>query len=82
MKVVATLLQISYSKLQLTVLYVIQFVRLHSSEGEGKYVWIYDGNVQYLFGKHIPLFITAVVLLVLSLAYAFVLVFIQCLQNT
>ena len=80
-KVVATLLLISYSKLQLTVIHVIQFVRLYSSEGESKYVWIYDGNVQYLSGKHIPLFITAVVLAVLSVAYAFVLVFIQCLQK-
>ena len=54
------------------ILHVIQFVRLYSSESV--YVWIYDGNMQHLFGKHIPLFITAVVLLVLLLAYAFVLV--------
>ena len=61
-KVVATLLLISYSKLQLTAIHVIQFVRLNSSEGECKHVWIYDGNVQYLVGKHIPLFAIAVVL--------------------
>ena len=80
-KVVATLLLISYSKLQLTAIHVIQFVRLNSSEGEIKYVWVYDGNVQYLSRKHIPLFAFAVVLVVLSVAYAFVLVFIQCLQK-
>ena len=80
-KVVATLLLISYSKLQLTAINVIKFVRLYSSEGEVKYVWIYDGNVQYLSGKHIPLFIIAVVLVVLSMTYAFVLVFIQCFQK-
>ena len=80
-KVVATLLLISYSKLQLTAINVIQYVRLYSLDGEIKYVWIYDGNVRYLSGKHIPLFIIAVVLAVLSMAYAFVLVFIQCLQK-
>ena len=80
-KVVATLLLISYSKLQLTAIHVIQFAHLSSSEDEHKHVWVYDGNVQYLSRKHIPLFATAVVLLVLSLAYAFVLAFIQCLQK-
>ena len=46
------------------------------------YVWLYDGNVQYLEGKHIPLFLLALVILVtLSVPYTLVLTFIQCLQQ-
>ena len=37
--------------------------------------------MQYLKGKHIPLFIAALVALVILLPYTFILVFIQCLQR-
>ena len=44
-------------------------------------VWLYDGNVDYLKGKHIPLFIAALLLLFISLPYTAVLIFIQYLQH-
>jgi len=45
-------------------------------------VWLYDGNVEYLKDKHIPLFLLALVLLLfLSIPYTLVLLFAQCLQQ-
>ena len=44
-------------------------------------VWLYDGNVQYLRGKHIPLFLFAmIVLLSLFLPYTLVLSLGQWIQ--
>ena len=44
-------------------------------------VWLYDANVDYLSGKHIPLFLVAVlVFLFLFLPYTFLLLFGQWLQ--
>ena len=44
-------------------------------------MWLYNGNVDYLRGKHIYLFATAVVLLfVVVLPYTLLLVFVQSLQ--
>ena len=44
-------------------------------------VWLYDANIDYLSGKHIPLFLVAVfVFLFLFLPYAFLLLFGQWLQ--
>ena len=46
-----------------------------------RYVWLYDGNVDYLKGKHIYLFAAATVfLLFFVLPYTLVLVFVQSLQ--
>ena len=45
------------------------------------YGFSYDGNVDYLKGKHIALFVAALLLLVfISLPYTVALLFIQCLQ--
>ena len=44
-------------------------------------MWLYDGNIDYLKGKHIYLFAAAAVLLLfLVLPYTLVLVFVQSLQ--
>ena len=80
-KVVATVFLITYSKLQLAAINAFQYVNLHRSDGESQLVWMSNGNIQYLTEKHIPLFITAVVLMLLSMCFALVLVFIQCLQK-
>ena len=44
-------------------------------------IWLYDGNVDYLKGKHISLFIAAMLLLLISLPYTAILIFIQYLQH-
>ena len=42
---------------------------------------MYDGNIEYLHGKHIPLFVAALLFAILTLPYAFVLLFIRCLRR-
>ena len=69
-KVLATLLLLSYTKLQRTLVTIFSFTTLKYSSGVVHYVWLYDANVQYLKGKHLILFMAGVlVLLGLILPY-------------
>ena len=79
-QVLATLFLLSYAKLMRLTITIFSSTTLENGESVGR-VWLYDGNVDYLTGKHIPLFMAALlVLLVLSLPYTALLLFIQCLQ--
>ena len=60
---------------------VLQSTELHFPYNSERKVWLYDGNVDYFKGKHIPLFIAALLLLLISLPYTFILNFIQDLQH-
>ena len=81
-QVLATLFLLSYAKLLQTTITIISSTTLEYPDGSIRRVWLYDGNVDYLKGKHIPLFMAALlVLLVLSLPYTAVLLFINCLQQ-
>ena len=57
--VLATLLLLSYAKLQRTVILVFSFTYLQNYYGDGRSlaVWLYDGNVPFLQGKHMVLFL-------------------------
>ena len=80
-KVLATLFLLSYAKMLRVTITIISSTTLEYPDGSVRRVWLYDGNVDYLKGKHIPLFMAAVlVLLVLSLPYTALLLFVQCLQ--
>ena len=80
-KVLATLFLFSFTKLQRTVIAILTFTYITLPNGTRKYVWLYDGNVDYGEGKHIPLLVVAVaVLLILSIPYVLVLLLIQCLR--
>ena len=80
-KVLATLFLLSFAKLQRTIITALSFTFLTYSDGT-KTVWLYDSNVEYLHGKHIPLFIAALLaLLFLLIPYTLVLFFIQCLPK-
>jgi len=80
-RVLATLLLLSYTKILCTIITVFSFTDITYPDDSKRYVWLYDGNVDYLKGKHIYLFTTAVVfLLVVVLPYTLVLVFVQSLQ--
>ena len=57
--VLATLILISYTKLLRAILTALSFTYLQVSDGSRFAVWLYDGNVQYLSVKHIPLFLFA-----------------------
>ena len=86
--VLATLFLLSYAKLLRVVISALSFTTVvnyqtgNLSNSSRRYVWLYDANVQYLKGKHIPLFLAALVILVaLSVPYTLVLNFVQCLQR-
>jgi len=53
-KVLATLFLLSYSKLIQTVIAALSFTLLEYANKQ-QAIWFYDGNVQYLTGKRIPL---------------------------
>ena len=79
--VLATLFLLSYAKLLRTIITALSFTFLEYPDGSEVAVWLYDGNVRYLQGKHIPLFLVAmIVLLLLFLPYTVVLSLGQWIQ--
>ena len=81
-QVLATLFLLSYTKLLRITIVSLSFTTLKYPDGFVQKVWLYDGNVDYLQGKHIALFIAALaVLLFLSIPYTMILVTIQWLQR-
>ena len=79
--VLATLFLLTYTKLLRLEITVVSYTSITYPNGRPyKTVWLYDGNVDYLKGKHIPLFIATVLLLdLLSVPYTLSLVSIQWL---
>ena len=87
-QVLATLFLLSYAKLLRIIIAAFSFTELKTYHSENvnsfsvENVWLYDGNIEYLKGKHIPLFLLALVILVgLYVPYTLILTFIQCLQQ-
>ena len=81
-KVLATLFLLSYAKMQRTTISALSFATITYPEGFKRVVWLLDGNVLYLQGKHIPLFIAGVATVIfLSIPYSLLLLFTQCLQR-
>ena len=82
-QVLATLFFLSYAKLlrvTITIFQPAHLLNLASSTKE--IVWNYDGNVDYLQGKHIFLFMTALLFFALFLIpYTFILSGVQILQK-
>ena len=83
-QVLATLLLLSYAKLLVTTISVLSFAVLISQGNQTitTTVWLPDGNVQYLDGKHILLFTVALLFSVFLLPYTLVLLTIQLLQKS
>ena len=80
--VMATLFLLSYAKLLRTVIAALSYTFLEFPNNSQVAVWLYDGNIRYLSGKHIPLFLTAMVCLIfLFLPYTMLLIFSQWLQT-
>ena len=80
--VLATLFLLSYAKLLRTVFAALSFTFLEYPNNSQIAVWLYDGNIRYLSGKHISLFTAAVVCLIfLFFPYTILLIFIQWLQT-
>ena len=81
--VLATLFLLSYAKLQRTVITAFSFTYVQNYYGDGKSlaVWLYDGNVPFLQGKHIALFLMALaVTLLFILPFTLLLLFAPCIQ--
>ena len=80
-KVLATLILLSYTKLQRTVVTVMSFTRLEYPDGQSRYVWLYDANVEFFKGKHFYLGLAGIFVLVfLIVPYTLCLAFFQQLQ--
>ena len=62
--VLATLFLLSYTKLQRLITTSSSFTVVDVSDGSKYFVWLEDGNVRYLQGKHIPLFLVSILFLV------------------
>ena len=78
--VLSTLILLSYTKILRTLIAVL-YVTYLEYPTYNSMVWLYDANIDYLSGKHIPLFLMAVfVLLFLFLPYTILLLFGQWLQ--
>ena len=78
--VLATLILLSYAKILRTMITALYITYLQYPT-YNRMVWLYDANIDYLVGKHIPLFIvTVLVFLFLFLPYTLLLLFGQWLQ--
>ena len=69
----ATLILLSYTKLLRTIIASLSFTTLQYSNGSHEVVWLVDANIPYLSGKHIPLFITALVIVIIGITYTSIL---------
>ena len=80
-KVLATLSLVCFPIWYNTALGCLDFVYVKHTHGTRTTIWLKDGNIHYLTGKHIPLFILGISLCLLSLFSTLALLFIQCLQR-
>ncbi len=77
--VLATLFLLSYTKLLRTIIATFSFTTLDYPKDRSIVVWVYDGNVGYLEGKHTALFLVGLVaFLFLFLPYTLLLLLGQC----
>ena len=85
--VLATILLLSYTKINQGIIKslsytVIEFPTSHNyNESFPVRVWLLDSNIEYLSGKHIALFIAAIMFGILSLSYTLLLLFIRPIQK-
>ena len=65
----ATLIFLSYSKQLQTIITSLSFATLQYPDGSHLTVWLPDADVEYLKGKHIVLFIIAILILLAGAVY-------------
>ena len=68
-----TLILLAYAKVLQNIIIVTSFAVLKYPNGTHELVWRPDATVHYLQGKHLPLFLAAVVILILGVIYTFLL---------
>ena len=74
----ATLILLSYAKLLEICFKSLSFGVLKYPDGANELLWLPDATVRYLSGKHIPLFIAVVLILLVGLVYTALLFLWQC----
>ena len=87
--VLATLFLLSYTKVLKIIITALNFTEVFQGSANDTSdllvpykVWTHNGNIEYLKGKHVPLFVVALVLLAcLFLPYTFLLTFGQCIRS-
>ena len=65
----ATLILLSYAKLLSITITALSSAVLDYPDGHQETVWLPDGNVPYFKGKHIPLALVAVLIIIIGLPY-------------
>ena len=84
-KILATLIELSYAGLTQAVIIALSPVQVdvvtpYPNETSSSLRWVYDANIVYLRSKHIFLFLAGVVFGLLIIVYTLILLFIQPLQ--
>ena len=69
----ATLILLSYAKLLSITITALSSAVLHYPDGHQETVWLPDGNVPYFKGKHIPLALVALLIIIIGLPYTILL---------
>jgi hypothetical protein len=68
-----TLILLSYTKLLRIVISSLSFGTLTYPDGSHETIWLPDASVKYLKGKHVPLFILGILILLIGILYTFLL---------
>ena len=69
----ATLTLLSYTKLLSTTIAILSFAILQYPDGTRHVVWLPDGNIQFMKGKHIALVVTALLIIAIGVPYTLLL---------
>jgi len=81
-KVLATLFLLAYAKLLRTIITVLSYTSMIYPDRSRRFLWLYDGNIMYFHGKHIPLALAAILIfLIFVVPYMLILLLGQCLQR-
>ena len=80
-KILATLIELSYAGLTQAVMIALSPISVTATSSNTLLLWFYDGNIQYLELKHLLLLLVGTVFGILILAHTFVLLFVQPLQR-
>ena len=81
----ATLILLSYAKILHNIIEIFSFATVHYIPIDGynsswsKIAWLRDASITYLSAKHIPLFIVALMILMIGMPYTIALTTWQCL---
>ena len=80
--VLATVILLSYTKILRNILAAFSYATLEYPGNEQVSVWLYDGNLLYIQGKHVALFVVALfVLNFFFIPYTLILLLAQLLQR-